>query len=173
MTSQTNLIEFYESTGTDSSDRKIERIHAMSYAELESVHDYIQWLFPLMTTSNFNANSPVLNSETITAFLARPELRAMLLRSFRVMLRFYGLTLDDDDPEDIVVSKATTFSERSRFWLTPRNHNYLRLTRIMTSLSILGCGSHASALQRFLVDLYREAGGRIGVDSVEHCRKAV
>ena len=44
------------------------------------------------------------------------------------------------------------FPARSRVWLTPGNHNHLRLTRIMDSLSTLGLRAEALALQRCLIE---------------------
>ena len=43
------------------------------------------------------------------------------------MAAFYGLTIDDSDPDDVGFARAKHFSERRSHWLTPGNHNYLRL----------------------------------------------
>ena len=41
------LTDFYRGTGTDVEGRTLAEIWAYSDAELEGVHDFIQWLFPL------------------------------------------------------------------------------------------------------------------------------
>ena len=104
--------------------------------------------------------------------LKRQELRETLLRAFRRMLQFYGLQCDDDDPDDIHIAKAENYAQRQRVWLTPGNHNYLRLTRILRSLVILGCEPYAVALLECLERLYRERGGVIGPLALSHRRVA-
>ena len=115
----------------------------------------------------------MLDAPTVKAFRVDEDLRKRLIRSLRVLLTFYGLELDDADADDVWVAQAPNFNSHSRFWLTPGNHNYLRLTRIMRSLASLGCRAHAIGLQRFLLDLYREAGGKIGPQTLKYWRDAV
>jgi hypothetical protein len=47
------------------------------------------------------------------------------------LLDFYGLALDGptDAPR---IDKGRNFAERSSNWLRPHDHNFLRLTRIIT-----------------------------------------
>lgn len=73
----------------------------MSVGELESTHDYIQWLFPLSSVSSASLEAPILDANAITEFRGSEKLRANLIRSLRVMLAFYGLELDDADAEDV------------------------------------------------------------------------
>jgi hypothetical protein len=59
-------------------------------------------------------------------------------------------------------------------WLTPANHNFLRLTRIMKSMTLLGLRSCAQALLACLEQLYRgEAGKTIGSRTMRYWRDAV
>jgi hypothetical protein len=59
--------------------------------QLEAVHDYIQWLFPLPEPSGFNAAAPALNRESIQEFRTRPDLQDKLRVSFLRLMSFYGL----------------------------------------------------------------------------------
>jgi hypothetical protein len=54
------LHAFLAGAGTDSRGRSIEWVLALSDDELESIHDYIQWLFPLQTRSGAQPLAPVL-----------------------------------------------------------------------------------------------------------------
>lgn len=114
-----------------------------SFDDLEYHHDFIQWLFPLTERSNANPSAPVLSLEEIGAFRASHEAQDSLLRSLDVMLAFYGLGRHSHAR---AVDRAPSFSARSRNWLTPGNHNFLRLTRILRSLTILGQPAEARAL---------------------------
>jgi hypothetical protein len=122
-------------------------------AALERVHDFIQWLFPLRERSGANPDAPRLDDAAITAFRVRPELRANLRRSLDRMLSFYGLTWAGDR-----IERSPAFGAR-RQWLTPGNHNHLRLTRMLISLRALGLEAEAQALYRCLREIARDAGG--------------
>jgi hypothetical protein len=89
------------------------------------------------------------------------------------LLRFYGLECDATDPDDVYVDPALIFEVRSRVWLSPGNHNYLRITRILRSTQHLGCSAYARGLFDCLHRLYLEAGGRIGEETYSHWRKAM
>src|SRR4029078_2392233 len=97
----------------------ISEIRSFSHGALESTHDYIQWLFPMRTRSQFNPYAPILDDDTVHAFLMDERLRAELLTSFRVRLDFYGFRLEAPRgaPVDVVRSKA--WAERRRAWLSP------------------------------------------------------
>src|SRR4029079_18828704 len=102
---------------------------------LEEVHDFIQWLFPLNEASGANWNAPILTRDDIQAFRGDAALRGALRRSLVRMLSFYGFELQDDSPS-ASIGRAAGWAERSRNWMRPVNHNHLRLTRIMKSLSL-------------------------------------
>lgn len=46
-------------------------------------------------------------------------------------------------------------------WLTPGNHNFLRITRILSSLATLGLGEHAEAFLHALNAVYRDEAQRV------------
>lgn len=123
--------------------------------QLESKHDYIQYAFPIKTPSGFNPIAPILSKKEIkwingaNGLKARINLKNMFIR----MLQFYGFTLIDT-PEIIKCEYSSTFSESAKNWLTPNNHNFLRITRILISLRLLGLSEYAIAFYRILDELY-------------------
>ena len=103
------LTAFYRGTGTDVEGRTLAEIWAYSDAELEGVHDFIQWLFPLRERSGFNPDAPLLTDADIAEFRADPTLRANLLRSFEVFLAFLGLRFEGGkvaEAPDFTVKRA-------------------------------------------------------------------
>jgi hypothetical protein len=68
------------------------------------------------------------------------------------MLAFYGFERASDD-----VRPSARFQTASRSWLRPGDHNLLRITRILTALSDLGCPREAQA---FLIALRAAVAGR-------------
>lgn len=169
--SQSQLIAFYRGLGPDNSGRYLRDVQQQSLQELEAVHNYIQWLFPLPEPSAAVPNSPVLTPEDIVAFRTDAGLKTGLLKSFEMMLAFYGLELADLNGQ-LRVTPAASFPARSRVWLTPYNHNFLRLTRILRCLEQLGCECHALALLEALQDLYRRHSDVIGSTTLQYWQKA-
>jgi hypothetical protein len=148
------IVDFCAGAGPDHRGRYLREILNWSDDELESVHDYIQWLFPLPEPSGFNASAPVLDGQTIQEFRSRPELQSNMRVLFRRMLAFYGLEIDESCPPK--VRRAPSFAARSENWLTASNHNHLRITRILRSLRTLGLEAEAKAFFDCLLRIYCE-----------------
>jgi hypothetical protein len=159
------IVDFYSGRKKDWSGRGIEEMWSYSLDQLEDIHSYIQWLFPLRTAGV--APAPLLDEETIAAFRAQPALRDRLLKSFDVLLHFYGLRRQDDS-----VVRADTFSRRARNWLTRGNHNFLRITRILTCLRELGLEPWSRAFFSCLEQIHGEYGKVIGPESFRFWQNA-
>ena len=149
-----SIVDFYTSAAPDHKGRYLTEILKWSDDELERVHDYIQWLFPLPQRSGFNVNAPVLDGPTIQEFRSRPDLQLSLRASFVRMLQFYGLEFVAANPP--TVRSAPFFAERSQNWLTPSNHNHLRITRILKSSRIVGLETEATAFFNCLADICQQ-----------------
>ncbi len=170
--SASRIVTFYRGRGRDSRGRYLRDVQQQSLGDLESVHDYIQWMFPLPEPSKAVPGSPVLTPEDIEEFRADQGLKSELLKSFDIMLRFYGFELSEAG-DQLRVSFAPGFAARSRVWLSPHNHNFLRLTRILRCLSQLGCERQARALLESLRDLYRHHPAEIGSTALRHWELAI
>jgi len=64
------VISFYLGKGADHAGRSLDQILMMSAGELESTHDYIQWLFPLSSASSASMDAPILDASAIAEFTA-------------------------------------------------------------------------------------------------------
>jgi hypothetical protein len=157
--SDDRVVSFY-SGDVDDSGRTLEEIWSWSDEELELVHDYIQWIFPTIQPSAVNPSAPLVTTDTARAFGASEELREAVRHSLNRMLMFYGLRWSTTPGLMRVEIDRGRFADRAANWLRPGNHNHLRLTRIMQSLSALGLPAEARALQRCLVDDIYEGPGR-------------
>ncbi|MCB1126791.1 MAG: hypothetical protein KDM81_09865 [Verrucomicrobiae bacterium] len=121
----------------DQAGRWFEDILRWDNPRLEVTHDFIQWLFPLPTRSAFAGNAPLLAEADLQQFRASPLLQRNVLRALNRLLKFYGIALRGSG-EDVDCLEAADFEARRRLWLTPENHHYARLTRILRSLVLLG-----------------------------------
>ena len=135
------LLGFYSGQLGDDRGRLLWDILAWSDEKLEAVHDYVQWLFPLTEPSAFNPRAPLVGPAAIREFRRSAELRRNLLAAFERMLRFYGFEIMAGQEREI--RRAADFAERARVWLTPMNHNHLRITRILKCLRLLGLEAQA------------------------------
>ena len=167
----TPLIAFYRGNGRDHRGRSLSDIHEFDFDALELHHDYIQWLFPLPEPSGANAEAPLLSKEDIAAFASDDSLRKALLQSFRMMVRFYGLDMWEGRPA-VKIARGADFAARRHVWLTRGNHNFLRISRILRSLTLLGLGGHASAFLRSLEGIYGEEASIIGDTTMGYWRRA-
>ena len=172
------ILEFYRGEGANQEGLFLKDIMKFNDEQLEENHYYIQWLFPLKEPSLAVPGSPILTDEDITFFEAHwdtPEerqemidLRLAVLDAFHKMIGFYGLRLiavkrDGDEFKSILLIKdENSFEGKSKNWLTPKNHYYLRLTRILSSLLLLSDKCSANMLYDCLCDIYEEHKGVIG-----------
>lgn len=163
------LIAFYSGTGTDHRGRTLSGILSFSNAELETCHDYIQWLFPLLEPSPFNPEAPVLTDELIHAFKSSSALQAELHRVLLRMTQFFGVALRETPqgfelllPQDI----------EHCHWMTADNHNHRRLSRMMASLKLLGLETHVAALWQGLQQLAVQHPEAFSASTITHWRLA-
>jgi hypothetical protein len=155
------LLSFYLGTGKDSAGRTFQEILWRDDDWLEKNCDYIQWLFPLEVPSDFNPQAPILNQSLIWKFRSNPDVQTRLILAFERMLNFYGLVLCGRG-STAKVNRSETFDIKSPRWLKPNNHNFLRLTRIMKCLYILGLEDYAKALFNQLKTVYEEKPKLVG-----------
>jgi hypothetical protein len=165
------LVSFYRGVGRDDRGRSLTDVQRQSQHDLEKVHDYIQWMFPLPEPSAANPGAPVLTASDIEEFNTNADLNSALRTSFSVMLTFYGLTLTEEAGRMRVVP-GLQFQERSRAWLRPGNHNFLRITRILRCLNTLGCQHEAAAFFGWLKELYDRNSALIGHTTLGHWEEA-
>jgi hypothetical protein len=163
------LIDFYRQDATDTEGRRLADIWAWDDEELEIVHDFVQWLFPIPEASDYNPDAPGLTEEDIAAFRSDARLRGNLLRSFERFLNFLGLRLDPDGR----VVEGATFAQRVPEVWAHRNHNWLRLTRAIRSLVLLGLEREGHALFAWLEAASLSRKYPIGADTMRYWSRAV
>lgn len=170
------LIDFYRGNGKDAAGRTLAQILAFDHRKLEDVHDYIQWIFPTAKASAYNMSAPLLDEETAAVFASDDTIRERMLEALRVMLDFYGLRLDMREGV-AVVHKAASYAARKDNWQDPFmgsiNHNLLRLTRIMESLTLCGLNDYAVALYGCLAAIQQEEPRKIPARTASFWQAAV
>ncbi|XP_052270337.1 opioid growth factor receptor-like protein 1 isoform X1 [Dreissena polymorpha] len=115
----------------------IDNIHADwwgKYNKLERHHGYIQWLFPIRE-QGLNWEAQELQLHEIEKINKDKKAPRRILTSYKMMLDFYGMKLDNDQDGNIV--RADNWEDRFHH-LNRSFHNYLRITRILKCLGEFG-----------------------------------
>jgi hypothetical protein len=160
------LLDFYRGSGTDAEGRTLTALWDLTDDEMEEIHDFIQWLFPLREPSRYNPDAPLLGDDDVASFRADPRLRENLTRSFRRFLAFLGLVYEDGR-----VGKGADFGRKRGVFAHP-NHNWLRITRVLASTRALGLEGPSHALFAFLEGLRDSGEAPIPADTFRFWRDA-
>lgn len=164
-----SILKFYISGGKDNVGRTLNEIYSFDYHKLEYTHDFIQWLFPTNEISRFNPNAPVVFNQIAEQFETSEIAKKNLHKSFCLMLDFYGLEIEKNGQIKI----GNRFNNRSENWINSGNHNYLRITRILKSLKLLGLKKQAIEFQRILLEVYELYPEKIGKRTLSFWRNAL
>jgi hypothetical protein len=165
-----DLVAFYRGEAPDYMGRRLEELLSWDDDLLEMIHNYIQVLFPLREPSMFSYHAPLLDDAIVTAFHADEDLRANLAGAFERMLSFYGFRFDAESGK---VLRTAEFVIKTRNWISPFNHNYRRITRILTCMTTLGLDEMARAFLDALTELYQERRSVIGPETFRFWQSAV
>jgi len=145
------ITDFYYGIGTDHSGRYLREYRDFTVDQLEQTHDYIQWMFPNMEASQYNPDAPLLTYDDIDAFMDDQLLQNAASVMAHDMYNFY--------------------MNNAQIWITPHNHNYLRITRIMKFLNAIelqhpmGC-SEADRFFAMAVHFYAAYPQKIGKETL-------
>jgi hypothetical protein len=169
------IVDFYRGETLSSSGVGIETIWGWNDRQLEVVHTYIQWLFPLREPSQAVPGSPTITEAEARVFRQDAALKERVLHSFRLMLGFYGFAMSPaaDPAHGMTIAAAADFDAKRRRWLTTGNHNHLRITRILKSLILLGLKREAQEWFAALQRVYVANADIIGRTTYEYWRNAV
>lgn len=154
----TRNVAFYSNALASKPDGDfVDRIHSEWWGDhdrLEIHHGYIQWLFPIHEPG-LNYDAQVLQRHEAATIAASPALQQRLVRSYELMLHFYGMELVRDSADAPVAVQRLAGDEAAQrkayINLNASSHNYLRITRILKCLGECGLESLKKPWLDFLV----------------------
>lgn len=157
------LQAFFGGEGRDDAGRTVEEVLAFDDEALEWHHDFIQWLFPIDARSAFQTGAPVLTATCARRLRDEPSVRRHVRRALVRIGRFYGFTVTwPDEKGSPEIRRSREFAARAAQWVRPGDHNFLRISRILRSLVLLGCAGAASRLYGELLEVDRWRPGVVG-----------
>ena len=116
MTSNINIVDFLEGVEPNINKLYIQDIWDLSDEEIESTHDFIQWLFPTDKPSRYNLTAPVLSEQDMLNIQNSEKAQKNLKYSANWFLNFL---------------------DRHSYWVDKHDHNQLRIKRIKKCLRLL------------------------------------
>lgn len=135
----------------------IENIHENWFGNwdlLEAHHGYIQWLFPI-DERGMNWSSVALHEKEAMAIRETPELQKRVITSYRMMLDFYGLVLVNEQTGEVARNQVH-YKARLKH-LNHSFHNYLRITRILKCLGLVGLEHYKRPfLHHMALEIFKE-----------------
>jgi len=131
------ILDFLSGKSPDYKGREYSDLVAYTDEMTEKSHDHIQWAFPLHEESDHAHTYPVLTADVVEAAIQDETIVSNIKLAKDRMEKFYAI----GEYEDI---------DKQRRWCQYRNHNLLRITRIIRCLRLFGLESEA-------IDFYNKA----------------
>eukprot|EP00434_Breviolum_minutum_P024174 symbB.v1.2.021340.t1/scaffold1836.1/size99329/11 len=138
----------------DCEGRMLDDILRWDDRTMEAVHDYVQWIFPTDEASMFNSAAPLLSPELQAICRHDEKIQDNFDRILERFLSFLGLQMEGKK-----ITKAKHFdSRRVDCWSSfmGMNHNWLRISRVLHCLGMIGKKEEQQALMKFLESMPRE-----------------
>jgi hypothetical protein len=140
-----SIITFLEGAAPDARGRYIGAIYLLDDQEIENIHDFIQWIFPLKEVSRAVPGAPVLSEKDVQDIRASSKAQANL---------------------DISVDWYLGFLQRNRHWITRYDHNHLRITRAIKSIRLLVGDNEAEKFRRRVFEISGDDRSEIDLKAV-------
>ena len=122
---------------------------------LEQHHGYIQWLFPIQE-QGLNSHAQPLQKHEIEKLKSNEEVRGRLIKSYELMLDFFGMKLANLDTGEIARSEE---NQKQQYRLLNSSfHNYLRITRILKCLGEFDLQHYQAPFCKFVLSEIFESG---------------
>ncbi len=118
-------IDFLSGKGTDHVGRTVDDYLKFTGSEWEDCHDHIQWAFPSHISSEYNPYAPVVDMVALCSSSA--NYRNTLYRLMDSYMNSIGFVKMDGHI-------GWTYVGSDNNWITPYNHNFLRITRFLNLL---------------------------------------
>lgn len=138
-----DALAFVEGRGMDAAGRTIEDYFKFDADKWEECHNHVQWAFPSHIMSRFNLEAPVVDMDDFASRLsAQGHVNIkQLMGNYLNSLGWF---------EDKGGWHADLKHERAERWLSPYNHNYQRISRLLNLLSWIDANLAIELLNEFL-----------------------
>jgi len=141
--SSSHVIRFLRNHCCDIRGRSLIELQTLSDKKIERSKDVIPWLFPTDLTCREYTLAPVLDSLDIFTMKCDSKIQSNIEISLKRMVNFY---------------------ESNDFWITQKNHNFMRIARILRCLWLADMKHDYASLQRALDEVFIQNTEIVGED---------
>jgi len=163
-----SFIQFYLSNGKDTFGRTFQDMLDMTNEQLEDSHDVVQFLFPLNEKSSHLDSAPVVSLDEFAQLrcsAGHNRFQQALLR----FMAFYRMAFKDGK-----LVPGVNFEKYAHGWITPKNHNFKRITRIIRCAVLLNLPKAAEKISTgFIALVDHPLGKSIGSETIAFWQDAV
>lgn len=152
------LFDFYTGNGLNTQHCSFDELISVSDNLFENSHNFVQWLFPLDEPSMHNRTAPILDQETIEKLLASPVFCDRLEMAGHKLISFLNRRRDQ---------------QGKPIWVTPNNHNYLRISRAIKCFRLFGLDDWAEMFFDFACACHDDYPQDVGLTAVEYWQAAI
>lgn len=148
-----DLLEFARNTGKHPSGLFLEDVWKLPDHEIESRHDIIQWMFPTMTPSQAQPQSPYIHEEMLRTYQEDIVVRMNLITSTERYIQF--------------------LRDNTSIWAKQYDHNHLRITRVIESIRLLIGREQAKSFYSLVCTMNAVQGYPVNIQSTEYWKEAL
>ena len=145
------IIKFLRDEARDYKGRTLFQLQMLPDYKLNNTHDVIQWMFPTDIPSKHCAEAPVLTEEDIAIMKTDLTIKEAIQTSLTRMIWYF---------------------EKDDYWITQKNHNFLRITRILRCLWLAGLKHDYVCLQRVLDEIFVDYTDIVGEETFLYWKNA-
>ena len=144
-----DILNFYRGKGYDDGGRTFHEVLQADDTFWDECHNFVQHCFPLPEPSKMQPQSPVATQDDFNAIAENPVLK------MRVMA---------------ALGRYIQFLDRTTQWRQARDHNHLRITRVIRCLCF--CGLNDAAFE-FCEYAKHEVGKLVGKETIWYWEEAL
>ena len=135
---------------------KLGNIIKWDHELMETRHEYVQWLFPILTRSRTRNSIDPVTPQEVDTMNSTPIVRTNVLCTYKWFLRFMGAEMVDETTGELRTGKWYG-ARRANIVANP--HNYQRITRLLSWLHLMQREEYVLPLWIFAVFHYPDTAG--------------
>jgi len=152
---ESHAIKFLRNKAGDPWGRKLEQMQAWSNSDFQSQNNWLEWLFPSDSPSEWSAHAPNLTDVDIKVIKKEQDLQQALLKNLQIFAKFLGIKVEWKDGT-MSISDGDDLDDRANnFWDT-HPMVFGAIHTCVKSLRLLGLETEADKFKQKTKDIDEE-----------------
>jgi len=140
---ESRVIKFLRKRIGDHRGRMLEQLQKYSNSELQSQHEWLEWLFPTCTPTPLSPNAVALTADDVKLIKREEDLQQAIRDNFKIFAKFLGIKVEWKDGK-VSISDGPDLQDRAdNFWDTHTWMVFAAIDHVAKSLKLLGLETEA------------------------------